>query len=183
VIGELDEKIEVIFKSSFKKISEEFNKYFKIIFGGGKASLSVKYSDFKKEEDNDEENDIEKTEADKKEENKIAGIEISASPPGKKISSLDMLSGGERALTSIAILFAIISNNPPPFLVLDEIDAALDESNSERVAKISKEVASKTQLIIITHNREMMRQAGVLYGVTMDNDSISKIISLKLDEA
>jgi len=180
VIGELDEKIEIIFKSSFKKISEEFNKYFKIIFGGGKANLSVKYSGFKKEENNDTENDPEKTEADEKQ--KIAGVEINASPPGKKISSLDILSGGERALTSIAILFAIVSNNPPPFLVLDEIDAALDESNSEKVAKINKEVASKTQLIIITHNREMMRQAGVLYGVTMDNNSISKIISLKLDE-
>ncbi|MCK5123493.1 MAG: AAA family ATPase [Candidatus Pacebacteria bacterium] len=170
VIEELDEKIEVIFKSSFKKISEEFNKYFKIIFGGGKANLSVKYSDFKKEEVNE------------KEKQKIAGVEISASPPGKKISSLDILSGGERALTSVAILFAIISNNPPPFLVLDEIDAALDESNSEKIAKISGEVASKTQLIIITHNREMMKQAGVLYGVAMDNNSISKIISLKMDE-
>jgi len=182
VIEELDEKIEVIFKSSFKKISEEFNKYFKIIFGGGKADLSVKYSDFKKDENNGNENDPEKTEENKQEKQKIAGVEINASPPGKKISNLDILSGGERALTSVAILFAIISNNPPPFLVLDEIDAALDESNSEKIAKISKEVAFKTQLIIITHNREMMRQAGVLYGVTMDNNSISKIISLKLDE-
>ncbi len=184
IIEELDEKIEAIFKSSFKKISEEFNKYFKIIFGGGKANLSVKYSDFKKEESDNKENNLEKTEVDEKEKGKqrIAGVEISASPPGKKISSLDILSGGERALTSVAILFAIISNNPPPFLVLDEIDAALDESNSEKIAKISREVASKTQLIIITHNREMMRQAGVLYGVTMDNNSISKIISLKIDE-
>ena len=182
VIRELDEKIEVLFKSSFRKISEEFNKYFKIIFGGGKANLSVKYSDLKKEENNDEENGIKKIETDEKEKQRIAGVEINASPPGKKISSLDILSGGERALTSVAILFAIISNNPPPFLVLDEIDAALDESNSEKIAKISKEAASKTQLIIITHNREMMRQAGVLYGVTMDNNSISKIISLKMDE-
>ena len=182
VIGELDEKIEVIFKSSFKKIDEEFNKYFKIIFGGGKANLSVKYSDLKKKESGEEENDIGKTEADEKEKEKIAGIEISATPPGKKISSLDILSGGERALTSVAILFAIISNNPPPFLVLDEIDAALDESNSEKIAKISKEVAAKTQLIVITHNREMMKQAGILYGVTMHDDSVSKIISLKLDE-
>jgi len=183
IIRELDEKIEVIFKSSFRKISEEFSKYFKIIFGGGKANLSVKYSDLKKEENsNDEENNTEKTEENKIKKQKIAGIEINASPPGKKISSLDILSGGERALTSVAILFAIISNNPPPFLVLDEIDAALDESNSEKIAKISGEVASKTQLIIITHNREMMKQAGVLYGITMDNNSISKIISLKMDE-
>ena len=182
VIEELDEKIEAIFKFSFKKIGEEFNKYFKIIFGGGKANLSVKYSDLKKDEDsNDEKNSIGEIEAVEKEKQKIAGIEISASPPGKKISSLDILSGGERALTSVAILFAIISNNPPPFLVLDEIDAALDESNSEKIAKISKEVSSKTQLIIITHNREMMRQAGILYGVTMDDNSISKIISLKME--
>lgn len=181
VIAELEEKIEVIFNSSFKKINEEFDKYFKIIFGGGKASLSVKYSDHKKENDN-EENGAEKTAAGKEEKQKIAGIEISASPPGKKISSLDILSGGERALTSIAVLFAIISNNPPPFLVLDEIDAALDESNSEKIAKISRDAASRTQLIIITHNREMMKQAKVLYGVTMRDDGISKIISLKLDE-
>jgi chromosome segregation protein len=182
IIKELDEKIEVIFKSSFKKINDEFSRYFKIIFGGGKTSLSVKYSDFKKEEANNEESDTEKIGADEKEERKIAGVEINASPPGKKINNLDALSGGERALTSIAILFAIISNNPPPFLVLDEIDAALDESNSEKIARINREVASKTQLVIITHNREMMKQAGILYGVTMRDDGISKIISLKMDE-
>ena len=179
VIEELDEKIEVIFKSSFKKISTEFDRYFKIIFGGGKANLAVKYSDFKKEENN---NNSEKIDEDKDEKQKIAGVEINASPPGKKISSLDILSGGERALASVAILFAIISNNPPPFLVLDEIDAALDEANSEKIAKISGEVASKTQLIIITHNREMMKQAKVLYGVMMDDNSVSRIISLKMDE-
>ena len=178
VIEELDEKIEVIFKSSFKKISTEFDRYFKIIFGGGKANLAVKYSDFKKEENNNSE----KIDEDKDEKQKIAGVEINASPPGKKISSLDILSGGERALASVAILFAIISNNPPPFLVLDEIDAALDEANSEKIAKISGEVASKTQLIIITHNREMMKQAKVLYGVMMDDNSVSRIISLKMDE-
>ena len=181
IIGELDQKVEEIFKSSFKKINEEFNKYFKIIFNGGKANLSVKYS-VKQEEKKEEENsEIEEVEGNKKEERKIAGIEIDAFPPNKKISNLNMLSGGERTLTSIAILFAIISNNPPPFSVLDEIDAALDESNSEKVAKISNEVASKTQFVIITHNREMMRRAKVLYGVTMQDDGVSKIISLKLE--
>ena len=193
VIKELDEKIEKIFKGSFKKINEEFNRYFKIIFGGGKAGLSIKYSIQKeKREENLEDEEIqgsgqrsEPTESAEEEadrQQRIAGIEINAVPPGKKISSLDMLSGGERALASIAILFAIISNNPPPFSVLDEIDAALDEANSARLSDIIKDISSKTQFIMITHNREMMQQAGVLYGVTMHDDGVSKIISLKLEK-
>ena len=181
VIGELDQKVEEIFKSSFKKINQEFDKYFKIIFGGGKASLSVKYSVKQEEKSGEENSEVEEVEESKEEEKKIAGIEIDVFPPNKKISSLNMLSGGERALTSIAVLFAIISNNPPPFSVLDEIDAALDESNSEKIAQISNEVASKTQFIVITHNREMMKHAKVLYGVTMQNDGVSKIISLELE--
>lgn len=188
VIKELDEKIENIFKESFKNINIEFDRYFKIIFGGGRASLSIKYLDPRVEKSEEEietekngGNELSKEDEDKKQ--RIAGIEISAAPPGKKISNLTMLSGGERALTSIAILFAIISNNPPPFLIVDEIDAALDESNSEKVARITREIASKTQFVIITHNREMMKQAGVLYGVTMRDDGVSKIISLKLEEA
>lgn len=188
IIKELDEKVEKIFKNSFKRINEEFDRYFKIIFSGGKAGLSVKYSELK-EEKNDalEEGDGSNENLDEKErreeqKQRIAGIEINAVPPGKKISSLDMLSGGERALTSIAILFAIISNNPPPFSVLDEIDAALDEANSARLSKIIKDISLKTQFIMITHNREMMQQAKVLYGVTMHDDGVSKIISLQLDE-
>ncbi|MCK4892106.1 MAG: hypothetical protein KAS78_05545, partial [Candidatus Pacebacteria bacterium] len=180
-IKELDEKIEKIFKSSFKKINEEFNRYFKIIFSGGKAGLSIKYSESKEEKIESEEHEEESLEAQDRKQ-RIAGIEISAVPPGKKISSLDMLSGGERALASIAILFAIVSNSPPPFSVLDEIDAALDEANSARLSDIIKDISLKTQFIMITHNREMMQQAGVLYGVTMNDDGVSKIISLKLDE-
>lgn len=182
VIGELDQKVEEIFKSSFKKINREFDKYFKIIFGGGKANLSVKYSVKQEEKSEEENNEAEENRENREEEKKIAGIEIEAFPPNKKISSLSMLSGGERALTSIAVLFAIISNNPPPFSVLDEIDAALDESNSEKIAQISNEVASKTQFIVITHNREMMKHAKVLYGVTMQDDGVSKIISLELEK-
>lgn len=188
IIKELDKKVEKIFKNSFKRINEEFDRYFKIIFSGGKAGLSIKYSELK-EEKNDaiEEGDSGNENLDEKEQEeaqkqRIAGIEINAAPPGKKISSLDMLSGGERALTSIAILFAIISNNPPPFSVLDEIDASLDEVNSARLSKIIKDISLKTQFIIITHNREMMQQARVLYGVTMHDDGVSKIISLQLDE-
>ncbi|MDF1498005.1 MAG: AAA family ATPase [Patescibacteria group bacterium] len=185
VIKELDEKIENMFKGSFKKINDEFDRYFKIIFGGGKANLFIKYSNLKEEkEEKDESCETEDGEREIKNEEKkrIAGIEIIAAPPGKKISSLDMLSGGERALTSIAVLFAIISNNPPPFSVIDEIDAALDEANSARLSKILKDISSKTQFIMITHNREMMQQARVLYGVTMHDDGVSKILSLKLDE-
>jgi len=183
VIKELDEKIKKIFKGSFKKINEEFNRYFKTIFGGGKAGLSIKYSALKeKKEENTEEESSEESIEEEEKQQRIAGIEINAVPPGKKINSLDMLSGGERALASIAILFAIISNNPPPFSVLDEIDAALDEANSARLSDIIKDISSKTQFIMITHNREMMQQAGVLYGVTMHDDGVSKIISLKLNE-
>ena len=180
VVEELDKKIEKIFKESFKRINVELDKYFKTIFSGGRAKLSIKYSDQNDEnklQEQDSEN-ISEEEVIKK----IAGIEINAEPPGKKISSLEMLSGGERALTSIAILFAIISNNPPPFSVLDEIDAALDEVNSSKLSEIIGDIAKKTQFVIITHNREMMKQAGVLYGVTMQNDGVSKIISLKLEE-
>ncbi len=185
IIKELDEKIETRFKKSFKNINDEFDKYFKIIFSGGKAGLSIKYeaennteeenNEGAKEIDNEFEEDIEGK-------SKIAGIEINVSPPGKKINSLDMLSGGERALASIAVLFAIIANNPPPFSVLDEIDAALDEANSAKFSEMLREVSSKTQFIVITHNREMMKQADVLYGVTMQDDGVSKIISLKLEE-
>ena len=182
IIIELDQKVTTIFKSSFQKINTEFDKYFKIIFGGGKANLTVKYSSKQEKENEDNpNNEVGEEKASEEDQQKIAGIEINAFPPHKKISNLNMLSGGERALTSIAILFAIISNNPPPFSVLDEIDAALDESNSEKVARISQEVASKTQFVVITHNREMMKEASVLYGVTMHNDGVSKIISLELE--
>jgi chromosome segregation protein len=187
VIKDLEEKIEKIFKTSFENINKEFDKYFKIIFGSGKASLSIKYSISEKKTEKESENgrsnngnneDIE----DDSEKQRIAGIEIDVALAGKKINSLSMLSGGERALVSVAILFAIISNNPPPFSVLDEIDAALDESNSGKIARILKEVSSKTQFIVITHNREMIQGAGVIYGVTMQDDGVSKIVSLKLDE-
>jgi len=94
-----------------------------------------------------------------------------------------MLSGGERALTAIALICAIINSNPSPFVVLDEVDAALDEANSERLAKILDELSHKTQLIVITHNRASMRRANILYGVTMGDDGVSKLLSIKLEEA
>lgn len=112
----------------------------------------------------------------------LAGIEIQATPPGKKIQAVSMLSGGERALTAIALISAIISANPSLFVVLDEVDAALDEANSERLAKILDDLSNKTQFIVITHNRASMRRASILYGVTMESDGVSKLLSVKLDD-
>lgn len=173
LIKELDETIERDFENGFNKIKEEFNNYFRIIFGGGKGVLRyVELRNQNTEAEDEKEND-----------EREYGIEIDVDVPRKRIHSIAMLSGGERALTSIALLFAITAVNPPPFLILDETDAALDEANSQKYAAILKELAKKTQLILITHNRETMKAAGVLYGVTMGNDGVSKLLSLKLEEA
>lgn len=111
------------------------------------------------------------------------GIEIAVNLPRKKIKGLAMLSGGERALTSIALLFAMSQVNPPPFMILDETDAALDEANSRKYGDMIESLSKFSQLILITHNRETMSRAGVLYGVTMGSDSVSRLISLKFAEA
>ncbi|RJQ37404.1 hypothetical protein C4552_00885 [Candidatus Parcubacteria bacterium] len=179
LIAELESRIERDFREGFAKIREAFAEYFKIIFGGGKGDIA--YVPFRvvpaaAESDAADANDEEKAEPE-------YGVEIKVDLPRKRIKGLAMLSGGERALVSIALLFAITAVNPPPFLILDETDAALDEANSRRYAAILKELSKKTQLIVITHNRETMQQAGVLYGVTMGDDGVSRILSLKLEEA
>jgi len=171
LILDLDNKMEEKFSKSFKLIAEEFEKYFKMIFGGGSAKIF--YSKLK------EENQEEYSSGENGLSNNF-GVEITAIPPGKKTKSLAMLSGGERALTSIALLFAIISSNPPPFCVLDEVDAALDEANSSRIGRVFKELSEKTQFIIITHNREIMNQSTALYGTTMQKDGVSQLLSVKL---
>jgi chromosome segregation protein len=128
-----------------------------------------------------------KDEVDEKAPNKgervVTGIEIQATPPGKRLKGIAMLSGGERALTSIALICAIISNNPSPFVVLDEVDAALDEANSQRFAAILAHLAKQTQFVTITHNRATMEKANILYGVTMGDDGVSRMLSVKLEEA
>jgi chromosome segregation protein len=182
VAKEMDQEIEKVFSKAFVEINKEFSKYFKIVFGGGRASLTktkIQVSKPKKKDEEDEEAEDEEERKDVKTE---IGIDIFACPPKKKISNLSMLSGGERSLTSIALLFAIISYNPPPFAVLDEVEAALDEANSRRFGKILQELSSNTQFVAITHNRETMRQASLLYGVTMGDDGISKLLSVKLDQ-
>lgn len=201
-IIELDEIISKQFSQNFKKIGELFNTYFRILFSGGRAELVLLTSDDEKnneEEDNQEEtsletdemNQLDKELAEEEDELKkfynskkfIQGIEIKATPPGKKMKGIAMLSGGERALTSIALICAMIANNPSPFVVLDEVDAALDEANSLRFAEIISELSKHTQFIVITHNRATMEKADILYGVTMGADGVSDLLSVKFEEA
>ena len=186
VIKEMDQRIKIEFEEAFEQINKEFTKYFRIIFGGGNAHLNkmkVKSRKSKSaEDDSQQQEDIEDAQDEKEDEHAEVGVEIFACPPGKKIANLSMLSGGERSLTSLALLFAIISHNPPPFAILDEVEAALDEANSARFSKILQELSGTTQFIAITHNRETMRQASLLYGVTMGEDGISKLLSVKLDQ-
>jgi chromosome segregation protein len=117
------------------------------------------------------------------EEEEGAGIEIEVNLPRKKIKSLMMLSGGERALTSIALLFAMSQVKPPPFIILDETDAALDEANSKKYGDMIENLSKSSQLILITHNRETMSRAGVIYGVTMDRSGVSRMLSIAFGEA
>lgn len=201
IIKELDSTIKEIFDKEFKIIQTKFEEYFKILFNGGKARIiKVMEKDVSaetKELDAENKKEEEKGKSDfqsvidikrikflqKHNATGLAGIEIQATPPGKKISSISMLSGGERALTAIALISAIISANPSPFVVLDEVDAALDEANSERLAQILDDLSHKTQFIVITHNRASMRRASILYGVTMGDDGVSKLLSVKLEDA
>lgn len=174
IVG-LEERIERDFRDGFSRIKNEFHHYFRLIFGGGRGTLAYAPSRPSAAEAEG------KAGAEGSAED--SGIEIEVDLPRKRIKGLAMLSGGERALVSVALLFAITAVNPPPFLVLDETDAALDEANSQKYGAILKELSKKTQLILITHNRETMKQAGILYGVTMGEDGVSKILSLKLEEA
>ncbi len=151
-----------IFNEGFNLINENFKRTFKELFGGGKAELQLDYTDC-----DDPLN---------------AGVEIIACPPGKKLTKISLLSGGERALTAIAILFAIIGMRPMPFCVLDEIEAALDEANVSRYAKYLKKFASQTQFIVITHRKPTMENADILFGVTMEEKGVSKVVSVKLSE-
>ncbi len=170
---DLQSKLEEQFTEGVQKITTEFSRFFALMFGGGQASLervAIK-SRQADDEDDTEEKEIEE------------GVELSVALPNKRVRGLDMLSGGERALTSIALIFAMSQVNPPPFIILDETDAALDEANSRRYGDMIEALAKKSQLILITHNRETMSRAGILYGITMGIDGISKVLSVKFDEA
>jgi len=190
IIDELDQRIKTQSENAFKNLNREFEKYFKMLFEGGEARL-VQVTEDVMEKEEAEEGLEETAEAEAEEEEAkpikkkkmITGVEIQATPPGKRMKSTNALSGGERALTSIALICAIMTNNPSPFIVLDEVDAALDESNSIKFAKIIDELSNHTQFIVVTHNRATMDTSRVLYGVTMGEDGVSKMLSVKLEEA
>lgn len=204
IIKELDLVIKEKFDKEFAVISAKFEEYFKILFSGGVAKvIKVMEGDDSMKVEGEVSSNLEQAATlsikderlmqaegylrrikylQKYNATGLAGIEIQATPPGKKIKSVTMLSGGERALTAIALICAIIHVNPSPFVVLDEVDAALDEANSERLARILDDLSYKTQFIVITHNRASMRKANVLYGVTMGDDGVSKLLSVKLEE-
>ncbi|MBE5038881.1 chromosome segregation protein SMC [Ructibacterium gallinarum] len=148
------------FAAQFKLMNENFSRVFSALFGGGRANLILTEPDHVLE----------------------SGIEIEAQPPGKKLQSLTLLSGGERAFTAIALLFAILEIRPTPFCILDEIEAALDDVNVYRFADYLKHYSDKTQFIVVTHRRGTMEAANILYGVTMQERGISKLLSLNIDE-
>ena len=184
LIFDLNEKIKTEFGNALHNINDEFNKFFELMFGGGTAKLKLQAPKPKILAVPPIEGELVKDAVNIEEEKEPAevteGIEIEVKLPRKRVSSLDMFSGGERSLVSIAALFAMISVSPPPFLVLDEVDAALDERNARRFSEMLKEFSKKTQFILVTHNRATMEAADILYGITLDEDGTSKAVSLKL---
>jgi len=174
IIQELDQKIRDQFKNNFYQINQEFDRYFKIIFGGGKAKIVL--------QEQPEQNEPSDAEEESRKNSATDGIDILAVPPGKKIKNVEALSGGERALTSLALICAVIAINKPPFVILDEVDAALDQENSFRFSGILKELRKNSQFIVITHNQQTIEGADILYGVTMGHDGISRFISLNLEK-
>ncbi|WP_214848874.1 chromosome segregation protein SMC [Exiguobacterium sp. s138] len=161
VIEEMDREVIRLFKQTYTAVREHFRETFRELFGGGEADLIL----------------VDPTDL------LTSGIDIVAKPPGKKLQNLSLLSGGERALTAIALLFAILKTRPVPFCVLDEVEAALDEANVARFGEFVHQLARETQFIIITHRKGTMESADVLYGVTMQQNGISEVLSVKLEEA
>ncbi|MDO4605101.1 MAG: hypothetical protein Q4B23_03895 [Helcococcus sp.] len=159
MISNIEKEMKETFKEAFQKIQIRFNEIFKILFNGGEAEVKLDSSDIL-----------------------TAGIDIIARPPGKKLKSIALLSGGEKAMTAVALLFAIFEINPAPFCILDEIDAALDEANTKRYVNYLKSLTDKSQFIMITHRKASMEMADILYGVTMEERGISKVITLLLDD-
>ena len=181
LIKDLEEELSKSFNDGLHKVNSSFSEFFSLMFGGGSAKLILEELPEPGQEDEEEESEYEEVVTSRMK--RKAGIEISVALPKKRVQSLMQLSGGERALTSIALIFAMSQVNPPPFLILDETDAALDEANSRRYGDMIENLAKRSQLIVISHNRETMSRAGILYGVTMGADGISKLLSVKFEEA
>ncbi len=190
LIQELKETLDTEFKTGLERINTQFQEFFALMFGGGTAFLSVvlEHKKLKKDEGIDDIDEPDDNENDSGANDGVElqfekGVNINVSLPHKKVRDLHMLSGGERSLTSIALLFAMSQVNPPPFLVLDETDAALDEANSRKYGNMLENLSKYSQLVVVTHNRETMSRAQVLYGVTVGVDGVSKLLSIKLDDA
>ncbi len=160
IIDELDEMMNTMFLTTFQSIDSEFSKIFELLFNGGTSELQLV-----KEEDDE-----------------IVGVEIMARPPGKRTSRLSMLSGGERSLTAVALLFGVMRVSPTPFCVLDEVDAMLDEANVGRFRRMLQQLSRETQFVIITHNRGTVEVADTIYGISMGDDGVSQSISLSLED-
>lgn len=160
VIDEMDGEMKRRFSETFYAIREQFERVFKSLFGGGRAELKLSNPE-----------DLLNT-----------GVDIIAQPPGKKLQNLGLLSGGERALTAIALLFSILKVRPVPFCILDEVEAALDEANVYRFSQYLKQFSAETQFIVITHRKGTMEEADVLYGITMQESGVSKLVSVRMDE-
>ena len=159
IIQEMTGIMKTEFTEKFEIINKNFSEVFKELFGGGKANLVLE----------DEKNVLE------------CGIEIVVQPPGKKLQNLTLLSGGEKAFTAIALLFAMLKINPAPFCVLDEIEAALDDVNVYRFADYLKKFTKNTQFLVITHRKGTMESGNSVYGITMEQNGISKLLSMKLN--
>lgn len=160
IIAELDEMMKTAFKTTFKAIKSEFVQIFKLLFNGGTANLAPANNDA----------------------GEVVGVEITARPPGKRASSLGMLSGGERTLTAVALLFAVLRVSPTPFCILDEVDAMLDEANVGRFRGMLRELGKHTQFLTITHNRGTVEAADTIYGISMGEDGVSQVLSLSLED-
>jgi chromosome segregation protein len=159
VIYEMTDKIKVVFNANFNKLRKNFNETFKELFKGGSADIIITNGD------------------------ELTGdIDITVQPPGKKLQNINLMSGGEKGLSAIALLFAILKMKPTPFCILDEIEAALDDANVARYAEFLKKFSESTQFIVITHRKGTMEVSDVLYGVTMEEKGISKIVSVDLNE-
>ena len=160
VIDQLTQQMTEIFAQQFRLLNDSFQETFLELFGGGKARLEL-----------EDEKDI-----------LNCGIEIKVQPPGKQLKTITLLSGGEKAFVAIALYFAILKVHPTPFCVMDEIEAALDEANVVRYARYMRRIAGKTQFIVITHRRGTMEEADVLYGVTMQERGVSRILTINLND-
>jgi chromosome segregation protein len=181
IITELDATMRRQFVETFHAVNERFQRHFTTLFSGGAARLELTAPRREQSDDEDDEGAAPEEPAIPRK-TSFGGVEVYVQIPGKRVQDLSLLSGGERAMVSAALLFALLETNPPPFCLLDEVDAALDEANVVRFCDILKQLAASTQFIVITHNRVTMTHANAIYGVSMGADSVSRVLSMRLAE-